>query len=86
MRLDEWLLEHTDMSLSEILKTLDAELDEQEKKVLMLMLEGVRESSRYAQILGVSQLDKASQRREVKRAKDRLMKKLQRFGQRIKRT
>jgi DNA-directed RNA polymerase specialized sigma24 family protein len=82
--IDEWLLDHTHLSLAEIIKTLDADLDEYEKKVLMLMLEGVRESESYVGVLGVQQLDKETQQKAVKRAKDRLMKKLRRFGQRIK--
>jgi DNA-directed RNA polymerase specialized sigma24 family protein len=82
--IDEWLLEHTDLSLSEIINALNDDLDEYEKKVLMLMLEGVRESENYVSILGVEKYDKETQQKAVKRAKDRLMKKLRRFGQKIK--
>jgi DNA-directed RNA polymerase specialized sigma24 family protein len=84
--IDEWLLEHTDLSLSEIIRALDAELDEYEKSVLMLMLEGVRDTDRYISVLGVGQLDKPTQQKAVKLAKDRLAKKLRRFGQRIKKS
>ncbi len=82
---DEWLHEHTDLSFQEILELLDAELDEEEKQMMFLMMEGVRESRPYAELLGFTDDDDASQRKEVKRAKDRLNKKLRRFGQRIDR-
>ncbi len=84
--LDEWLLQHTDLSRQEILEALDAELDEDDSRILLLMLDGVRETSEFASVLGISHLDELEQRKEVKRAKDRLTKKLQRFGKRIDRT
>lgn len=82
---DEWLHEHTDLSFQEILALLDSELDEEEKQLIFLMMEGVRESAPYAELLGIAGEDELSQRQEVKRAKDRLNKKLRRFGQRINR-
>lgn len=84
--IDGWLLENTDLSLSEIMKTLDKELDEYEKSALMLMLDGVRETDTYAKVLGLDNLDIATQQIEVKRTKDRLLKKLRRFGERIKKS
>ena len=51
---------------------------------MTLMLDGVRETESYAQALGIDHLDKPTQQKAVKRGKDRLMKKLRRFGQRIK--
>jgi DNA-directed RNA polymerase specialized sigma24 family protein len=84
--IDEWLLDNTDLSLSEIIKTLDDELDEHEKKALMLMLDGVRETEVYAEVLGLDKLDRPTQQIEVKRTKDRLMKKLRRFGEKIRKS
>ena len=84
--IDEWLIDNTDLSLSEIMKSLDSELDEHEKKVFMLMLDGVRDTEAYAKVLGLEKLDKPTQQIEVKRTKDRLVKKLRRFGQRIRKS
>ena len=83
---DDWLIEHSELSLSEIINELDTELDDYEKKVLMLMLEGVRDSESYAEVLGLGEADKDTQQRVAKKAKDRLTKKLRRFGRRIKQT
>ena len=58
-------------------------MDPNDKGILLLMLEGVRETHRYAQVMGIANQDETVQRREVKRAKDRLIKQLQRFGQRV---
>ncbi|MBN1147121.1 MAG: hypothetical protein JXA78_07685 [Anaerolineales bacterium] len=82
--LDEWLQERTDLSLAEILKVLNEELDDSEKGVLLLMLDGVRESKRYSALMGIEHMDEVTQQQAVKRAKDRLVKKLRRFGERIK--
>ena len=49
-----------------------------ERQVLVLMLCGVRETCQYASVLDVSCLPVGQQRKEVKRVKDRLMKRLQR--------
>ena len=84
--IDEWLIDHTDLSLSDIIKSLDNELDEYEKSVLMLMLEGVRDSESYAEVLGLGDADKTRQQKAAKQAKDRLTKKLRRYGNRIKKS
>ena len=81
--LDEWLGQHTDLSRQEILAALDAELEPNDRSVLMLMLEGVRETHHYAAVMGLADEDEVIQKRMVKRTKDRLIKHLQRFGQRI---
>ena len=83
--LDEWLSDQTNLSLSEILDRIDIELDGTEKQVLWLMLEGVRDSHRYAQLLDMASLSPEEQRLEVKRVKDRILKKLSRLGEAIKR-
>lgn len=81
--LEEWLRQHTDLSITEILESLNEELTYADKEVLMLVLEGVRESKRFAQVMDITHLSEYEQRREVKRAKDRLAKKLRRFGKRL---
>jgi len=48
------------------------------QQVLALMIDGVRETSAYAQILGITDLPEAAQRKQVKQVKDRLKKRLQR--------
>jgi hypothetical protein len=78
-----WLAENLNMSPQELLQALRAELSGVEEQVLLLMLEGVRESARYAEVMGIHHWDESAQRREVKRVKDRLAKKLQRFGRKI---
>jgi DNA-directed RNA polymerase specialized sigma24 family protein len=82
--LDDLLQRHTDWSFAEIIQELEAQLDRPEKRCLWLMLEGVRDNGRYVAALDLARMDEASQRAEVKRAKDRLVKKLQRFGTRIR--
>ncbi|MBP8000987.1 MAG: sigma-70 family RNA polymerase sigma factor [Chloroflexi bacterium] len=81
--LDEWLQQYTSRSRQEIIAFLEAELTEPDKEILFLMMEGVRDSQRYAEIMNILHLDAAAQQSEVKRAKDRLVKKLRRFGQRL---
>jgi RNA polymerase sigma-70 factor (ECF subfamily) len=82
--LDDLLQRHTDWSFTQIVKALEKHLDRVEKRCLWLMLEGVRENGRYVEALDLSGTDEDSQRVEVKRAKDRLVKKLQRFGASIR--
>lgn len=81
--LDEWLQQHTDLSRQELLEALANELDNTDREILLLMLEGVRATTEYAEVMGIGYQDEVDQRREVKRAKDRIIKKLQRFGQRM---
>ena len=52
--------------------------DESDRKVVALMLDGVRETAPYAEILAVSDKPFAEQRALVKRAKDRIKIALQR--------
>ena len=82
--LDDLLQRHTDWSFDEIIKALETRLDRVEKRFLRLMLEGVRNNVRYADELNLADQDEADQRAEVKRVKDRLVKKLQRFGESIR--
>lgn len=48
------------------------------QQVLALMIDGVRETGAYAQVLGIIDLPEAAQRKRVKQVKDRLKKRLQR--------
>ena len=54
--------------------------DDREWQVLVLMLEEVRDYDQYARVLGVEDLPLAARRREVKRVKDRITKRLIRGG------
>ena len=81
--LDEWLQQHTNRSRKEIVMLLQAELEPSDQEMLWLMLEGVRETLPYATLMGINHLDMAQQRRQVKQAKDRILKKVQRLGQKL---
>jgi RNA polymerase sigma factor (sigma-70 family) len=50
----------------------------EEQRVLELLAEGERSTAAYAQVLGIADLPESDQRREVKRVKDRLKRRLQR--------
>ncbi len=50
----------------------------EEQCVLALMLKGERRTSEYARILGITELPEIDQRRAVKRAKDRIKRRMQR--------
>ncbi|MEZ4492460.1 MAG: hypothetical protein R3C29_03995 [Dehalococcoidia bacterium] len=63
------LLEHDAMRVAK---------DATEEAVLNLMLDGVRETERYAEVLGLQSAALREQRRAVKRVKDRLTKRLER--------
>lgn len=47
-------------------------------QVVALMSQGVRETRAYAEVLGLTEMPLAEQRKQVKRAKDRLLKRLRR--------
>ncbi len=83
--IEEWLQQHTDLTLREIFVRVEEQLSETEQQVLALMLEGVRETGVFAGVLGLSALDETAQRREVKRVKDRIMQRLRRLGKRVSR-
>jgi len=59
-----------------ILNILDDPLD---KKIKELSLQGERRTEVFAEILGITHLSKEQQKREVKRAKDRIDKKIRRY-------
>jgi DNA-directed RNA polymerase specialized sigma24 family protein len=80
----DWLKEFTDRSPKDVIAELLKEFDPVEQRALQLMLEGVRDTAQYAEILDIADLDNASQTREVKRLKDRIKKRIQRFGDRMR--
>lgn len=53
-------------------------MNEQDLSVLRLIADGVRDTGPYAHVLQVGDLPEAEQRRKVKNAKDRLLKRLRR--------
>lgn len=81
--LDEWLQQYTHYSPQEIMALLEAELNESDRQVLSLLMEGVRDTRHYAERLNITHLDVPAQQAEVKRVKDRLVKKLRRFSQKL---
>jgi hypothetical protein len=82
--LDEWLAEYTNESVAAILAGVDELLEEQEKQILFLMLEGERRTERYATLMGLADADVPTQQHEVKKVKDRINKKLRRFGNQLR--
>ena len=54
-----------------------------ERKVLALIIEGVRDTSVYATILGISQLSEDKQTQHVNRVKNRIKKRLRRIGEKF---
>jgi len=82
--LDEWLQTQTKLTRTELFQKLDEDLDKTDKEMLLLMFDGVRDTSRYADVMGITHLPQAEQQAQVKRAKDRLQKRLQRFGNQIR--
>jgi DNA-directed RNA polymerase specialized sigma24 family protein len=82
--LAEWLGNDTDLSEQALLRNFEGTLSTTDRQLFLLMLNGVRETDPYAQILQLSHAPVTEQRREVKRAKDRLTKSLSRFVNRQK--
>ena len=82
--LDEWLETQTKLTRTELLQKLDEDLDKTDKEILLLMFDGVRDTSQFAEVMNISDLPQAEQQAQVKRAKDRLQKRLQRFGNEIR--
>lgn len=82
--LDEWLQTHTNVPRKDVIRALYRELNPADRSVLLLMLDGVRETPKFAAALGIAGLDADSQRQEVKRAKDRIKKQLQRLGNQLR--
>ena len=70
------------LSSHSIPQPVRAGLTPQETRVIGLMHQGERRTEVFAQVLGVGHLTPALQRKEVKRAKDRLKRRLERAGER----
>lgn len=77
--LDNWLQAHTQTQRQDVLRAMYQALAQADREILLLMLDGVRETSQFAGVLGVTDQDILVQRQAVKRAKDRIKKQLQRF-------
>jgi RNA polymerase sigma factor (sigma-70 family) len=83
LALAEWLDEQTNLSFEQVIAELEARLTEEEKNILRLMLDGERSTAQFAEVMGISHLDEPVQRYRVKRMKDRIKKRLRRFGRAI---
>ncbi len=84
--LNEWVEAITGQDVNAIIEDLRNELSETEIEIIHLwIIENVRETEPYADLLQIAHKPIEVQRREVKNAKDRLKKKLTRFGKRRKR-
>lgn len=75
----------TERSLAHLPRRLDALVqallpDPTDRRVLELMMDGVRDSDAYADLMGLRQRSREVQAREVKRAKDRIRARLKRGG------
>ncbi|MCA9901742.1 MAG: sigma-70 family RNA polymerase sigma factor [Anaerolineales bacterium] len=80
--LAEWLGNDADLAEQTLLRDFESTLTSTDRQFFLLMLNGVRDTEPYAEILQISHTPIADQRREVKRAKDRLTKSLSRFANR----
>ncbi len=79
--LEQWL-ENGSSGKESLLQEFEAQLNATDRQLFLLLLNGVRETEPYAEILQIMAQPIAEQRREVKRAKDRLTKRLARFANR----
>lgn len=82
--LADWLGSNTGPSEQAILRDFESTLTQTDRQLFLLMLNGVRETEPYAEILQITDIPLAQQRHDVKRAKDRLSKSLTRFVNRHK--
>ena len=75
-----------DVDLNEIRSGVNALFDDpRDRQVAELMLDGERSTKPFARLLGLEGLPVPEQRREVKRHKDRIKKRLARYGQTVRR-
>jgi DNA-directed RNA polymerase specialized sigma24 family protein len=66
-----------------LIETIREELPEpRDRRILGLMVRGARATSDFAEVLGISALNRVEQERQVKRAKDRIIARLKRALQR----
>ncbi len=80
--IDDWLLKYTSISREQLLQELSDELSPIDIQIVISMSDGIRDVEHYSAIIGVQNLSAEERKREVKRAKDRIKKKLERFGKR----
>lgn len=72
---------HSDETMRKVHEALP---DPRDRRMLHLMMEQVRETRAFADVLGIQNEDEAEQRRIVKRNKDRIKKRIQRLGLRLR--
>lgn len=73
-------------SILEQARTSLAELDEMDRHILLLMEERVRATAAYAEVMDIAHLPVQQQRAAVKRAKDRLTKRMEALRDKLSRT
>jgi RNA polymerase sigma-70 factor (ECF subfamily) len=79
--LDEWVESLSGQDKNEIIRDLKTTFNDTDWEIIQLwIIEGVRNTDRFAAVLQIRDQDIDTQRREVKKAKDRIMKKIIRFG------
>jgi len=84
--LTEWIEDMADQSAEDFFKEFRDKFDDQEWAVIQeWVIDGNRETEPIALILRIETEDNEIQRKEVKRYKDKLQKKMQRFGERKRR-
>lgn len=70
-----------ELRADEIWSTIEAAFpDRIEREIIMLIANDVRATETYAQVLGIANLPPDERAREVKRVKDRIIKRLRRLG------
>lgn len=79
MKLEERL--YTERLKQEIDELFD---DEKDKNIARLIIDGERATDAFVEILGLKGLSDDEKRRKVKRHKDRIKKRLERYGDRIR--
>ncbi len=55
--------------------------DPADRQLVIMLANGVRSTESYARVLGITELSAGEQAREVKKAKDRVLKRLKRLGE-----
>lgn len=72
------------LEVETLLQAIDAAFsDPTDRQIVALLLDGVRAYHAYAEVLGITHLPRNEQDLLVKRAKDRLLKRLHRIGDRF---
>jgi DNA-directed RNA polymerase specialized sigma subunit len=72
------LREEAEKADGQILRFVREGLNDGERQVLELMLQGERKTAAFARVLGIEQLSKEEQKAKVKRVKDKLKKRIER--------